>query len=104
MNTLSFTRAACRFLVLGTLAGTHSLLVAHDLPAHDAMTAVANTHKVLLENESVRVVGMALAFTATARQERVPEVLVTIPKISDSCALFVVSANLADLLCHIDAE
>jgi quercetin dioxygenase-like cupin family protein len=28
---------------------------AHDLPVHDAMTAAAQNHKVLLENESVRV-------------------------------------------------
>jgi len=28
---------------------------AHDLPAHDAMTAARQDHKLLLENESVRV-------------------------------------------------
>lgn len=41
-------------LSLSMLAPMQSLL-AHDLPGHDAMTAAVKHHKLLLENESVRV-------------------------------------------------
>jgi len=41
-------------LTLSMLASAQSLL-AHDLPAHDAMKAATEHHKLLLENESVRV-------------------------------------------------
>ena len=41
-------------LSLSMLISVQSLQ-AHDLPAHDAMTAAVKHHKVLLENESVRV-------------------------------------------------
>ena len=45
-------------LVLGAAAGLlipAPSLFAHDLPAHDAVAAAGQHHKVLLENESVRV-------------------------------------------------
>lgn len=41
-------------LSLSLLVPTQSLL-AHDLPTHDAMKAATQHHKLLLENESVRV-------------------------------------------------
>ena len=47
--------AICGFVLsLSMLIPAHSLL-AHDLPTHDAMKAATEHHKLLLENETVRV-------------------------------------------------
>ena len=48
-------KSVSRFLVVGALAGVHHLLLAHDLPANDAIAVAAQHHKLLLENDSVRV-------------------------------------------------
>ncbi len=47
--------AALRLLLTLSMLGSAQSLLAHDLPAHDAMKAATEHHKLLLENESVRV-------------------------------------------------
>ena len=42
-------------VVIGALLGAHQVPFAHDLPTDDAMTAAPQDHRVLLENESVRM-------------------------------------------------
>lgn len=41
--------------VLLALLGSMDMALAHGLPKHDAMTAATQHHKILLENDSVRV-------------------------------------------------
>lgn len=52
----SFTATVIRpIIVVGALMGAHQVPFAHDLPTDDAMTAAAQSHRLLLENESVRM-------------------------------------------------
>ena len=55
MQSSQLAKAAKRLLVIAALAGAHPLLLAHDLPANDAVAVAAQHHKLLLDNDSVRV-------------------------------------------------
>ena len=55
MHVTLLASLARRVALFGLLLGPSLCAVAHDLPAHDAVAAAAQHHKVLLENDSVRV-------------------------------------------------
>jgi len=55
VRTVRRSAATSRFAFVVSLLICMQSVQAHDLPVHDAMTAAAQNHKVLLENESVRV-------------------------------------------------
>jgi quercetin dioxygenase-like cupin family protein len=55
MRNTSFTVGTCRISLLGLLFALSGQLHAHDVPAQDAVAVAAQHHKLLLENDAVRV-------------------------------------------------
>jgi quercetin dioxygenase-like cupin family protein len=55
MQNFLFPRVASQLLILSMLLSPTQFVLAHDLHAHDAVTVAAQHHKLLLENDSVRV-------------------------------------------------
>lgn len=61
MNRSMPAKLVSRLLPLGALFMSPQYLLAHEPSAHDAVVAAAQHHKVLLDNESVRVLETRIA-------------------------------------------